>query len=80
MAGEYPTAPIEGVAPVFVESMIRQRMAQRYRRFVPDLTDEEARNSATATWETDWETDPAPRTFEAADEAVDSDLEYWGEE
>jgi hypothetical protein len=70
-------APIEDVAPVFAESMIRQRMAQRYQRAVPDLTDEEARNAATATWESEWETDPRPRTFEAADEAVDSALEYW---
>lgn len=73
-------APIEGVAPNIAEAWLRQTMATRYQRRVPDLTDEEARTHATATWESEWETDPRPRTLEAAIEAVDSDLEYWGEE
>lgn len=79
MTEEYTCAPIDGVEPIFVEAMIRQHMAKRYQMAVPDLTDEEARDAATATWETEWSSYPAPRTIELANEEVDGDLEYWGE-
>lgn len=72
-------APIDGVEPIFVAAMIRQSMALRYMK-AAGLTLEEATASATATWETEWESDPRPRTIELAAEAVESDLEYWGED
>jgi hypothetical protein len=68
---------LEGVEPIFVPHMIRGAMACRYARQVHDMAYEDAVKAAEATWGTEWESDPAPRTFEAAIEAVDSDLEYW---
>jgi hypothetical protein len=37
-------------------------------------------DAAKATWDTDWDDDPKPRTIEAGIEAADSDLAYWVEE
>jgi hypothetical protein len=72
-------APIEGVDPIFVSHMIRGAMACRYAR-AASLAFEDAVAAAQATWETEWPDDPEPRTFETANEAVDADLEYWGED
>ena len=79
MAEEYPCAPIEGVEPIFVPHMIKGAMACRYAR-AARMSMDEAFTFAVATWETEWPSDPEPRTFEAAMEAVDGDLEYWNEE
>jgi len=76
----YSIAPIDGVQPLLAESFLRQQMAIHYQKAVPDLSDEEARDAATATWETDWDEDPEPRTLKSAIDAVNSDLEYWHED
>lgn len=73
---DYPCAPIEGVDPVFVPYMLRGAMALRYARCT-DMDYDDAVECAVATWDTDWETDPSPRTLANAVEAVDSDLEHW---
>lgn len=73
---EYPCAPIEGVAPIFVPHMLKGAMALRYMRFA-NCTYEEGVMHAIATWDTDWESDPEPRTFDLAKQAVDDDLECW---
>lgn len=77
---DYPVAAPEGISPVIFRAQILQNMALRYQQAVSGLDQEEARDAAMATWETDWETDPKPRTLEAANEAVDSDLEHWGDD
>ena len=77
---DYPVAAPDGVDPVIFRAQILQLMAHRYKGAYPTLTDVEARDAAMATWETDWSTDPAPRTIEAAYDEVDGDLSYWGEE
>jgi hypothetical protein len=77
---DHPTQELPGVLPVFVREQMLQQMANRYKIAVADLTDEEARDAAIATWETEWPDDPAPRTFEAAKEAVDDDLSCWDED
>jgi hypothetical protein len=74
--GDYPLAPMEGVAPIFVRQMLLQAMAAEYAKAT--CTDiHEMMDAARATWDTDWETDPAPRTIAAAIEAAQSDLEHW---
>lgn len=85
---DYPVAAPDNVAPVIFRAQIIQLMALRYMtRFNANRAPSEeemdldfAMASAKATWESDWDTDPAPRTIEAAYEAVDSDLEYWTED
>lgn len=72
----YPVIDMEGVEPIFVRAMMIGNMAARYSR-AASLTISESYPHAVATWNTDWPADPAPRTFEAAMEAVDSDLDYW---
>lgn len=72
-------APIDGVDPIFVPHMLKGAMACRYAR-AANIPFDEAVNAANATWETDWETDPEPRTFDHANEAVDFDLAYWEED
>lgn len=74
---DYPVAAPGDVDPRIFRAQLIQTMALRYMRAVPDLSLDEAMESAVATWETDWDDDPAPRTMTAAIEAVDSDLEYW---
>lgn len=79
MTDEYPCVSVKDVDPIFVPHMIRGAMALRYMRAVPDLTHDEAAAAAIATWGADWESDPRPRSFESAIEAVDSDLQYWND-
>jgi hypothetical protein len=74
--GDYPLAPMEGVATIFVRQLLLQAMAAEYARATGDSI-EELMPAARATWDTDWETDPAPRTIKAAIEAAQSDLEHW---
>jgi len=76
MGDEYICAPIEGMAPFLVEPLIRQVMAARYQERT-GCSQDEAVMHATATWESEWESDPRPRTIELAKEAVDSDIECW---
>jgi hypothetical protein len=73
-------APVEGVDPAFVPQMIKQAMAVHYCKRVPGLSLDEGMEAAQATWETEWGSDPEPRTFEAAIDEVDGDLEHWGDE
>lgn len=75
--GNYLMAEVPGVEPIFVRAMLIGASALTYLRAVPDLTMVEAYEAATATWDTDWPVDPAPRDFAAAREAAESDLEYW---
>ena len=77
---DYPVAAPDCVEPVIYRSQIIQAMAARYQQAVPDLSNEEAHDSAMSTWDTDWDTDPEPRTIEASYPEVDADLSYWGEE
>jgi len=81
---DYPVQAVDGVEPTLVRAQIIQAMALQYFNFMrsapEDFTMAEAFDAATATWETDWPDDPSPRTFEAAKQAVDDDLSYWGEE
>jgi hypothetical protein len=74
--GDYPMAAMEGVEPVFVRQLMLQAMAAEYAKATGDSI-EDMMSSARATWDTDWETDPAPRTVEAAVAAALSDLECW---
>lgn len=76
--GDYPVVEMAEVEPVFVRQMILGAMAIRYMRAAA-LDQNEGFNAARATWNVEWETDPAPRTFEQAIEQVDGDLEYWDE-
>jgi hypothetical protein len=75
---EHPTVAIEDVEPVFVRAMMIGAMATRYAT-AANLSLEDAFPFACATWNTDWPDDPEPRTFEAARQAVNDDLEYWDE-
>lgn len=77
---DYPVAAPDGVDPIIFRSQIIQAMAVRYQQAVPDLSNEEAHDSAMSTWDTEWEADPAPRTVLASYTEVDADLSYWGEE
>lgn len=81
---DYPVAPDEGIAPVIYRAMIIQNMALRYLKAMQGsaepFTLDHAFEAAKATWETDWDTDPAPRTMEAAMQEVDNDLAYWNED
>ncbi len=77
---DYPVAAPDGVHPRIFRAMLIQRMALRYMKAVPDLDLDEGMEAAIATYETDWDTDPTPRSYDQADEAVDSDLEHWGDD
>lgn len=73
---DYPVDAPEGVAPVIFRAQILQSMALRYK-VAASLDDESARDAALATWETDWDSDPLPRTIQGGIDEVDSDLEHW---
>lgn len=74
---DYPVVEIPNVEPIFVRSMLIGAMAARFMGQVPDLSQDEAFDAAMATWETDWPDDPDPRTFQAAKDAVDDELQHW---
>lgn len=76
--GDYPLAPMDGVAPVFVRQLLLQAMAAEYAKATGDSL-EDMMDAARATWDTEWETDPAPRTIDNAVAAALSDLECWDE-
>jgi hypothetical protein len=75
-----PVAAPPDVDPIFYRAQMLQTMAMTYKRAVKDLSDEDATASALATWETEWDDDPAPRTMDAAIQAVVADLDYWGDD
>jgi hypothetical protein len=77
---DYPVAAPADVDPIIYRSQIIQAMAARYQQAAPELSNEEAHDSAMSTWGTDWDTDPEPRSIEASYPEVDADLSYWGEE
>ncbi len=81
---DYPVAAPADVAPVIFRAQIIQTMATMYMTHMKDVeppfTREEATDAAMATWGTEWDTDPAPRTLEAARNEVSGDLAYWIEE
>lgn len=80
---DYPVSCPElgaDVAPNIARAWLIQQMALRYQKAVPDLSHAEANDAAIATWGTDWDADPNPRTLAAANEEVDNDLEYWGDD
>lgn len=76
---EYKCAPIDGVDDAFVPALLKQHMALRYKKAVPDMDFDEAMEAALATWDTEWESDPSPRDYGSASDAVDSDLQHWGD-
>ena len=81
---DYPVANPPDIAPIIFRAMILQAMAMQYFNYMRDAPEDfsldEAFDAARATWETDWEIDPDPRTMEAAKEEVSNDLAYWNEE
>lgn len=77
--GEYAIEPIEGVDPALIPHMMLGAMAARYARQA-QIEMSDAFEAARATWHTEWDSHPRPRTMQDALDAVDSDLEYWDEE
>ena len=76
---DYPMAEIPNVAPAFARQMMLQAMAAEYAKATGDAL-EDMMPAARATWDTDWESDPQPRTIQMAIEAAQSDLENWDED
>lgn len=81
---DYPVDTPPGVAPVIFRAQIIQTMALEYfnhmRGAAEEFTMADAHEAAQATWETEWPTDPAPRTLEAGIRVSQDDLAYWNEE
>jgi hypothetical protein len=76
--GDYPMEPMQDVAPVFVRQLMLQAMAAEYAKATGEGL-EDMMDAARATWDTNWETDPQPRTMRFAIEAAQSDLQHWDE-
>jgi len=81
---DYPLAAPGGLHPAIYRAQIIQAMALEYLKAMTFGSDEEfslgqAMEAATATWGTEWDSDPQPRTIEFGIEAAQSDLEYWRE-
>jgi len=76
--GDFPMEALEGVAPVFVRQMMLQAMASEYAKATGESL-EDMMPAARATWDTEWESDPAPRNMQMAIAAAQSDLEHWDE-
>lgn len=74
---DYPVAAPDDIHPRIFRAMLIQHMGLRYLKSVPSIDLEYAMEAAVATWETDWDSDPKPRDFDDATDAVDSDLEHW---
>lgn len=81
---DYPVAPDEGVAPVIYRAMIIQAMALHYLKAMqgsPEpFTLDNGFEAARATWDTEWEFDPKPRTIQLGIDEADNDLAYWNED
>jgi hypothetical protein len=71
------------ISPI-LRAQIIQTMAVTYVNAMkgsPEPFDlDDGMEAARATWDTEWDNDPAPRTIEAGIEAVNQDLQYWNEE
>ncbi|MGE8135691.1 hypothetical protein ACQKO5_18960 [Novosphingobium subterraneum] len=79
---DYPVAPPENVHPVIYRAQIIQTMALEYLKAMTfgseeDFTLDEGFEAAKATWDTEWDSDPAPRTLELGIAAARADLEHW---
>ncbi len=76
---DYPVAAPDDIAPPIFRVMLIQSMALEYFKAMQpsDFTLDNAMEAALATWETEWDEHPAPRTMEAALNEVRSDLEHW---
>lgn len=81
---DYPVASPDDIAPVIYRAMIIQAMAMEYMKAMRGAPEEfeltHAFEAARATWETEWEDDPAPRTIEAGLQEAQNDLDYWYED
>lgn len=72
-------APIEGIAEPLWKPTLLHAMAARFcSRARIDLS--EGMDAAVAVWESEWDSDPEPRTMEMAMDAVDDELEHWCED
>lgn len=84
MSIDYPVAAPDDIDPIIFRAMLIQAMAFEYFNAMQSSPDDfgldEAFEAAHATWATDWDDDPVPRTLEAALEAVRGDLPYWAED
>ncbi len=81
---DYPAAPPAGIDPAAYRDTIIAAMQRRYKiALLADdeqaEVDEETRDMAMATWDTEWPDDPQPRDLKAAMDVVDDDLHYWAE-
>lgn len=79
---DYPVAPPENVHPVIYRAQIIQTMGLEYFKAMTfgsdeDFTLDNGMEAAKATWNTEWESDPEPRTLELGIAAAHSDLEHW---
>lgn len=81
---DYPVEAPANIEPVIFRAQIIQLMQLRYfnamRGSEEPFTMGNAYDAAMATWESDWPSDPQPRTIETGLQCVDDDLSYWGEE
>jgi len=68
-----------GIDHLTYRALIVQAMSGLYLSAVPDLGEDGALDAAIATWDTDWDCDPEPRTIAHGIEAASSDLEHWAE-
>ena len=81
---DYPVAAPSGIDPIIFRSEIISAMAHEYFTYMQGSEEEFSRanavEAAIATWDTDWETDPAPRTIEQGILEAGYDLQYWNED
>lgn len=81
---DYPVAAPDDIAPVIYRAMIIQAMAMEYMKAMRSSPEpfemSNAFEAAQATWETEWDDDPAPRTIEAGLQEAQNDLDYWYED
>jgi len=81
---DYPLAAPDGVAPAIFKAMILQTMAITYVNAMKGADEpfglDEGFDAAHATWDTEWDNDPEPRTIGAGIYEVEQDLQYWNED
>lgn len=76
--GNYPLAKVKGVPDCLVRQTMLQAMAHVYA-VATKCSMHEMMDAARATWDTEWDTDPSPRTIKGAVAAAESDLQHWDE-
>ena len=80
---DYPVAPPENVHPIIYRAQIIQTMGLEYFKAMVlgsaenNFTLDHGMEAAKATWETEWDSDPQPRTIELGIQAARADLEHW---